>query len=326
MSHVTALPSEDPSQMPGVLVAEQPRARSASHGLRRSRRLGQLWDGAFPRGDPVFGGRGWHDHVPGTDGVAFRFSKHSVHSIDMCLAASFFTKCPSRGRDTLSLSEQGEKRVPRADCFWRRSDVRRRKPSMGRAAFRVCCLGSALEPNSFFLSLFFFSLSEWQKAQKYKFPCQEMALNIVLGGQEDRVLANATGVCVRPSRPSVGGAGPRRRLSPAVPTARGGGGPGRSSSRVGLRSTQPPPRWPPPLFRREGAGGHMAVASEQPGKSAPCTARVTTSGFGGGEKPRSPLCVHREGGAGCRVRDSSASRVLVSRLSLQGERKYSHWG
>lgn len=184
---------------------------------------------------------------------------------------------------------------------------------MGRAAFRVCCLGSALEPNSFFLSLFFFSLSEWQKAQKYKFPCQEMALNIVLGGQEDRVLANATGVCVRPSRPSVGGAGPRHRLSPAVPTVRGGGGPGGSSSRLGLRSTQPPPRWPPPLFRRKGAGGHMAVASEQPGKSAPCTARVTTSGFGGGEKPRSPLCVHREGGAGCRVRDSSASRVLVTR-------------
>lgn len=189
---------------------------------------------------------------------------------------------------------------------------------MGRAAFRVCCLGSALEPNSFFLSLFFFSLSEWQKAQKYKFPCQEMALNIVLGGQEDRVLANATGVCVRPSRPSVGGAGPRHRLSPAVPTARGGGGPGGSSSRLGLRSTQPPPRWPPPLFRRKGAGGHMAVASEQPGKSAPCTARVTTSGFGGGEKPRSPLCVHREGGAGCRVRDSSASRVLVSRYKGKG--------
>lgn len=169
MSHVTALPSEDPSQMPGVLVAEQPRARSASHGLRRSRRLGQLWDGAFPRGDPVFGGRGWHVHVPGTDGVAFRFSKHSVHSIDMCLAASFFTKCPSRGRDTLSLSEQGEKRVPRADCFWRRSDVRRRKPSMGRAAFRVCCLGSALEPNSFFLSLFFFLCLSGRKPRNTSF-------------------------------------------------------------------------------------------------------------------------------------------------------------
>lgn len=70
--------------------------------------------------------------------------------------------------------------------------------------------------------------------------------------------------------------------------------------------------------RRKGAGGHMAVASEQPGKSAPCTARVTTSGFGGGEKPRSPLCVHREGGAGCRVRDSSASRVLVSRYKGKG--------
>lgn len=62
----------------------------------------------------------------------------------------------------------------------------------------------------------------------------------------------------------------------------------------------------------------MAVASEQPGKSAPCTPRVTTSGFGGGEKPRSPLCVHREGGAGCRVRDSSASRVLVSRYKGKG--------
>lgn len=98
----------------------------------------------------------------------------------------------------------------------------------------------------------------------------------------------------------------------------GGGGPGGSSSRLGLQSTQPPPCWPPPLFRRKGAGGHMAVASEQPGKSAPCTARVTTSGFGGGEKPRSPLCVHREGGAGCRVRDSSASRVLVSRYKGKG--------
>lgn len=37
--------------------------------------------------------------------------------------------------------------------------------------------------------------SEWQKAQKYKFACQEMALNIVLGGQEDGFLMNATGVC-----------------------------------------------------------------------------------------------------------------------------------
>lgn len=122
--------------------------------------------------------------------------------------------------------------------------------------------------------------------------------------------------CVCATLPALRGRG--RPPPQAVPCRRGGGGPGGSSSRLGLRSTQPPPRWPPPLFRRKGAGGHMAVASEQPGKSAPCTARVTTSGFGGGEKPRSPLCVHREGGAGCRVRDSSASRVLVSRYKGKG--------
>ena len=64
----------------------------------------------------------------------------------------------------------------------------------GRPCFNIYCLGSALEPNQFFWS-FFFPLSEWQKAQKYKFACQEMALNIVLGGQEDGFLTNATGVC-----------------------------------------------------------------------------------------------------------------------------------
>lgn len=50
-----------------------------------------------------------------------------------------------------------------------------------------------------------FFLSEWQKAQKYKFVCQEMALNIVLGGQEDGFLMNATGVCrVLPRHPPAG--------------------------------------------------------------------------------------------------------------------------
>lgn len=63
---------------------------------------------------------------------------------------------------------------------------------MGKATFNVCCLGSALEPNQFFLSFF---LSEWQKAQKYTFARQEMALNIVLGGQEDCFLMNVTRVC-----------------------------------------------------------------------------------------------------------------------------------
>lgn len=66
---------------------------------------------------------------------------------------------------------------------------------------------------------------------------------------------------------------------------------------------------------RRGAHGRGQRAARE---ERPCTARVTTSGFGGGEKPRSPLCVHREGGAGCRVRDSSASRVLVSRYKGKG--------
>lgn len=59
--------------------------------------------------------------------------------------------------------------------------------------------GSALRPNLLYLSLF---LSEWQEAQKYKLACQEMALNIVLSGQEG-LLMSETAVCRR-SRPPCG--------------------------------------------------------------------------------------------------------------------------
>lgn len=69
---------------------------------------------------------------------------------------------------------------------------------MGRPRCTLA-VGSALGPNPLYLSLF---VSEWQEAQKYKLARQEMALNIVLSGQEG-LLMSETAVC-RHSRPPCG--------------------------------------------------------------------------------------------------------------------------
>lgn len=60
--------------------------------------------------------------------------------------------------------------------------------------FQRLLFGFSIGTKPVFLVLFS-PPSEWQKAQKYKFACQEMALNIALGGQEDGFLMNATDVC-----------------------------------------------------------------------------------------------------------------------------------
>lgn len=75
----------------GAAKGQERVPRSASESETRpalGRRLSQgqprVWEEGVARPRPR---HGW---------CSFRFSKHSVRSIDMCLAASFFTKCPSR--------------------------------------------------------------------------------------------------------------------------------------------------------------------------------------------------------------------------------------
>lgn len=106
----------------------------------------------------------------------------------------------------MPLEKQGERPAELRPGGCSKAGVTADRSAWGGHAARLL-FGSALGPNPLFLPapppLFF--LSEWQEAQKYKLACQEMALNIVLGGQEG-LLRRETAVC-RHWRPPCGGKG-----------------------------------------------------------------------------------------------------------------------
>lgn len=74
-------------------------------GLRRSAETRRALGRRFSQGRPHVSG-GWSVHSPSTDGVTFRFSKHSVLAIEICFAAPFFTNYPSRDWGTLTSLEK----------------------------------------------------------------------------------------------------------------------------------------------------------------------------------------------------------------------------
>lgn len=88
--------------MPGVLATEQPRARERVRGCALERGDSESFGTTLFSGEtPCLGVRG-SVHSPSTDGITYRFSKHPVLSIDICLVGPFFAKHPSREWDAFS--------------------------------------------------------------------------------------------------------------------------------------------------------------------------------------------------------------------------------